>query len=218
MASHPSEISPAFTTPRLKLLVSTIARVRGETLEGHEPEKGENPWTFGCRAYSRTCFAFAELSRSGEHPWLEVKVDGLSCTLGIEGEPIKFYCGEAERPNERSLRRGMDEAVLQGKFPFFQEELAGADDDWFWLMAIETREDGTAHRVAVLQANSKGDTRNTWFVPLEEDVLALAAVRPGPREGVDLSPPAVGPRWAAPRAVSSQDRDQDRGGGLDGSE
>lgn len=213
MDRHPSETSPSFTTERLQLLARTIEAVRRDALDGHEPEKGDNAWTFGCRAYSRTCFAFSGLADSGDHPWLEVDLKGLACTLLLDGEALNFYRGDADRPSARSLRRGIDEAIRQGKLAFFEDELRRSTDEWFWLMAIETHDDGTVMRVAVFQADRTGETRNLWFVPMDGDVAVAASLTPMEREGVDLLPPDV-----SPRAVSEDVVRPAADGTKDGSE
>src|SRR6185436_2205165 len=145
MGEFPWDVTSAFTADRLMVIARTFADVRADAREGHLPEKGDSAWTFGCRAYSRTCFAFRGLAAAGDHPWLRVDEDGLACTLLIDGEPIKFYKGEAERPTSRSLRRGLQAAVRQGKLSFYEDELSQSDG-WFWLLAIETYEDGSVMR------------------------------------------------------------------------
>lgn len=194
MAQYPWDVSPALTVERLNLIANTIARVRADAREGHLPEKGDDPWVFGCRAYRRTCYALAGLELSGDHPWLQVHEEGLACTLLVEGEPIKFYKGEAEKPTPRSLRRGLDAALRQHKLFFFEDELNAEESGWFWLIALEIHEDGSLMQAVVLQANSHGETRNLYFIPVDSPVPVVGAVAPEEREGVDLSPPSVGPR------------------------
>ncbi len=204
MTPHPWEITPALTAERLHLLVNTIAHVRADARDGHLPEKGDDAWTFGCRAYRRTCHALSGLAASGDNPWLEVQEQGLACALLVEGEPIKFYKGDAENPSARSLRRGLEEAVRQGKLSFYEDELA-ASDAWYWLLAIETHEDGSLMRAAVFQANKNEETRSLYFIPLDGPVAVAAPVVPIQREGIDLPPPVVGPRTAFEKASGDDD-------------
>lgn len=197
MVFHPSTITPALAEDRLQLLAATIAQARADAREGHEPEKGDDAWTFGCRAYRRTCFAFQRLAESGEYPWLVVEEHGLAFTLLLDGEPLKFYRGDAENPSSRSLRRGLDEAIRQGKLSFFEDELA-AGDGWFWLLAIETHDDGSVLRIAVFQANENKETRNLYFIPMDTPVSALSPITYVVRDGVDLEPPLVTPKTPQP--------------------
>lgn len=204
----PWEVCAPLTADRLHLLATTIAQVRADAREGHLPEKGDDAWVFGCRAYRRTCHALAGLELSGDHPWLKVKEEGLACTLLIEGEPIKFYCGDPESPNPRSLRRGLDAAVRQHKLFFYEHELASEENGWFWLIALETHDDGSLLQAVVLQANSRGETRNLYFIPMDAPVPVVGSASREGREGVDLPPPAVGPRRdGALGKASGEDQD-----------
>lgn len=209
MAFHPTDVSPCLTIERLQLLADTIVAVRVDCLEGHEPEKGDSSWTFGCRAYGRTCFAFDKLARSGEHPWLRVDREALRCTLTVEGEPIRFFRGDADKPSARTVRRGLEEAMRQGKLPFFDEELAAEPEGWFWMMAVETYEDGTVMRVVVVQANRYGDVRHHWTVPVAQNVAIASAVTTNIREGVDLPPPVVAPKTLGNEATRDATTDGD---------
>jgi hypothetical protein len=208
MARLPSEITPAFTTERLQVLAGAIARVRRDALDSHQPEKGDNAWSFGCVCYVRTCAALSVLEASREHPWLQVDVEGLACTILIEGVPIKFYKGDAERPSDRSLRLGLEQAILQGKLAFLEAEHAAEQGGWFWLMAIETHEDGTVARIAMLQTNRVGEIRDTWFIPFEDAVAVATSANQAAREGVDLPPPVVGAR-SVKVETSGGDEDED---------
>lgn len=203
--THPSDINAALTEERLQVLARTIAQVRAEALQGHEPEKGDNAWTFGCRAYSRTCFAFDRLELTGEYPWLRTHTDGLAFTLIVAGEPIKFFRGDSTNPTSRSVQGGLHEAIRQGRLQF-GEEGRTFGEGWFWLLAIETHPDGTVMNVVVLQANQHGETRNVYVVPLEATPIPAAArVLTTQREGVDLPPPEVGPKENIRTKVSGED-------------
>lgn len=191
MSYHPSETNPALTEDRLQLLASTIVAVRADAREGHLPEKGDDAWTFGCVAYRRTCHALTGHADSGDYLWLTVQEEGHAFTLLIEGVPIKFYRGDPENPGARNLRKGLDAAIKQASFAFVKDDLG----DWFWLLAIETKEDGSVLRLAIFQANEKGAIRNQYLIPLGEGPVAvLAPVTPNLPEGPDLGPPPVGPR------------------------
>lgn len=210
MSRHPSEVTPSFTTERLQLIADTITRVRRDALDVHQPEKGDNAWTFGCVCYARTIAALGVLETSGDHDWLRVEMQGLACTILIGGEPIKFYKGDAEHPSDRSLRRGLEQAIMQGKLTFLHEEHAAEAEGWFWLMAIETHEDGSVARIAVLQTNRAGELRDTWFIPTESAVTVVTAAGKPARDGVDLPPPSVGARKVKTE-TSGNDGDEDGG-------
>ena len=178
----PAELTPALRTDRLQLLAREIRRVRLDALEVFQPEKGDNAWSFGCLCYVRTCAALSQLEASRKHSWLRLEVDGLACTILVEGEPIKFYTGDPKRPSDRARRHGLEQAIAQGRLPFMEEEYA-ATEGWFWLMAIDTVEDGTVglrdpDQTFLLDV-SPGET-----VPRSDESGPAARVAPrGPRDG-----------------------------------
>jgi hypothetical protein len=193
MAQHPSEVTPAFTTDRLQLISDAIRRVRLDALDIHQPEKGDNAWTFGCTCYARTLKALRDLEASGDHPYLRLMLDGLACTIYIDDVPLKFYRGEAANPSERSLRRGLQEAMYQVEMAFLEEERAAELDGWVWMLAVETLDDGTVASTAVFQMNRNREHRHLWYIP-EEPVAVAASVDPVERDGVDLEPVQIGPK------------------------
>lgn len=196
MQSAPWIVAPALHDSRLRALAEAVDRVRSEALLDHFPDKGDDEWVFGCKAYRRTCFAFLKLAQMPANAnWLAVECDGLACTLKVEGIAIKFYKGPADAPSDRALR-GLDAAVqaaLAGQgslFPSNDNSL-----EWGWLMAIETHPDNTVARVVLLQATASGDLRNEWTVPHDGASLSLAAVAGMAQDGgVELAPPVVGPK------------------------
>jgi hypothetical protein len=78
-------------------------------------------------------------------------------------------------------------------------------------MAIETHDDGTVARIAVLQTNRAGDIRDTWFVPIDESVAVVTTASDQRREGVDLEPPVVGVKHAAAKTRASDASGEDDG-------
>src|SRR5206468_2210842 len=145
-------------------------------------------WSLGCRVYERTIKQLAKDAMSGNMPWLTVELDGLYVTLKIGGWPLRVYRGSAERPTTNSLRSGAYDLEQQPELP----GLPIYDQDWFWLMAIETDRSGKATAVVVEQANSNGQTRNQWPVPVKTNI---AAEQPGSRptggDVISILKPAV---------------------------
>jgi len=200
MVRLPWEVTPQLTGSRLQLIAAIFDKVRKDLLELHEPDKGDGGWSFGCRAYERTCFSLSKLAESAENSsWLKVEFDKLACTLRIDGVPLKFYRGAPEDPTPRALRGGVSIALRDARsgqtnlFQLFGEK-QWQDDGWFWLLAIDTHGDGSVSRVVIIQATESGQTRYPWEVPLEAQVAAVAEVTTMQRDGVDLPPPQVGPK------------------------
>lgn len=193
MPVEPWSVSPKLTAERLGTLAREPVRVRAEAIPDHRPDLGDDGWSFGCRVYRRTCFAFKQLEASGKYPWLRVEEKGLACRILVEGELLRFYCGEAQRPTSRSLTRGVLDLVRQGKLPYYDEELSGdASDEWFWLLAIEPSPDMSVLRVVILQANPRGDVRYDWEIPTGESFAAVGLVAANLPEAVELPPPFIG--------------------------
>lgn len=205
--TEPWTICPSFTDVRLRALACEIVRAREEVLREYRPEKGDDPWCLGCRAYRWTCHAIAGLADSGAHGWLRVREQGLSFTILIEDEPIRFFCGEPERPTRRSLQRGVRDLLAQENLAFYEEELGSSGLGWFWLLAIETDEAGHPIRVVLLQANGAGEVRNPWDIPLGADIPAVADVSIDRAEPVVPPPPRVRPRTAVMRRAAGDSTD-----------
>jgi hypothetical protein len=189
---HPSEITPALTEARLQIIAATIIRVRSEARDGHLPEKGDDAWVFGCRAYRRTCFALKALQVSGECLWLEVVESGLGCTLRIDGEPLKFYRGDPKKPPTR----------MMSQLSFWGDETEG----WLWLIAITAHEDGSVARIALVQARHH-ETRNLYYIepPPGGAVRVLSALGPIDVDGVELERPLVTPIVVEPEQQMTAD-------------
>lgn len=193
MNRPPWEITPSLTLDRLVLIATTIADARASAREVHFPEKGDGPWSFGCVAYGRTCFALKGLEASQEHPWLSVKAVGLSCTILFDGEPIKFCTGDPAKPSGRAVQRGL-EALTQSRLAFFEEELGLSEGSWCWLLVIDKDVDGTVLRTVLVQVDASGETRNQFEIPLLPTIAVVGNVVSTQREGVDLAPPPVAPK------------------------
>lgn len=207
---EPWRVCPELTAERIQLLARDMVSVRATLALSYQPELGDDPWCFGCQAYSRTCYAIEQRALSGKYPWLRVDRLGLKCKVFIGGEAVTFFHGDAENPSSRSLHRGFDGLLGNTAFEFFEKELEADPGVWFWLIAIETNEDGTVSRVVILQANANGDVRNLWDVPMEEPPARIAPVIPITRQPVDLPPPPVGPKGV------DQDHAASHGEGDDG--
>jgi hypothetical protein len=190
-STEPWLISPALTPDRLFRLAQLAVRVRARLAELHEPEEGDDAWTFGCRAYKRTCFGYSRLAELGDDPGMVVDVDVLKCRMSFDGEPITFYRGDAEHPPAKVLQRGLKNLMNQTRLPFYEERLAEEDEGWFWLLAIEPKNDGTVLSVGVVQANATGEIRNPWLIPLDAPVAVVTAVSEIKRDAVKLPPPPV---------------------------
>lgn len=203
MDKRPWDIVPALTEERLQFLAQRIITIRNEALESYDPQKGDGPWSLGCRVYERTIRQLSQEAVSGHVPWLTVDVDGLYATVKVSGWPLRIYRGEADRPSQNSLRSGQYDLELQPELP----GIANSDKGWFWLIAVETERSGKIKSMVVQQANAKGQTRNAWRVPLQtqeirfasqtDDDISLSNTRGVvalAKPEVDVGPPEIGVR------------------------
>ena len=64
----------------------------------HEPDEGDGPWSLGCRAYERICFAIRKASSI--YNWLKIlnEKSSLAFSFAVGNVPFRFYRGNPEEP------------------------------------------------------------------------------------------------------------------------
>jgi hypothetical protein len=176
--------APELQQQRLELLAGLLASVRREVLATHEPEKGDNNWVLGCRAYGRSCSAITEASRTYE--WLGVLDESLHYVFTIGGVPVRFAHGDHEQPSAHLLRRDAKEAHAQ-QLAFDLPELL----NWRWRIIVETdSETLQVTNVALIQATGDGAIEEWW--PLLSESVVPAELRK--EEAEEIPPPSVAAR------------------------
>lgn len=95
---------PTLTAGRLSRVATLIRDVRKQCVDLHEPERGDGPWSLGCRVYERTFFAITELAKT-ESAWLGINREfhALQFSFNIGPVPMRFYRGDPEDPPTRHL-------------------------------------------------------------------------------------------------------------------
>jgi hypothetical protein len=189
----PWDVTPQLSRERIEILAREATIARNSVADLHEPHNGDDPWSLGCRAYSRTCFRLERLLENQQYPWLRITRRNLYFTLFVDGVPLKFYRGRAEEPNSRTLKSGLAEALRAGqtRLPFYDQEIAREEEGWFWLMAIDTDEDGRTLQVYLLQANKEGETKNIYAV-VDDHIRVVAGLSDERAEAVELPPADIG--------------------------
>lgn len=195
MAPHiePWTICPALARERLALIGRTIRDVRAQVAIELRPDLGDSPWNGGCTAYKRSCHALELLELSGEHSWLAVKVNGLSCHLFIGGVAVTFYRGDEDHPHARALKRALG-AKYQPELPHLaaSEPRPAPLVDGMWMLAIVPDADGVSVlRIVAVLVEASGAVYSQWEIPLDEAFASLGIVSPMERPPVDLPPPSV---------------------------
>lgn len=181
----PWTIHPSLTADRLSKIAQLIKQVRHDAVLQHEPSKGDNPWSLGCRAYARICHAIAEKVKEGTWNWLSIVEDkGLRFVFAIGGVPFRFYKGDPDERNPRTLRLRYPEIRAQQLALEFYSRL---QLEMVFRLAVEIDDLGEVESVTVVQLDEDGEPHNPWPIPLDDNV-AVAPIRP-PREAVELPHP-----------------------------
>jgi hypothetical protein len=183
----PWEVDPALQEDRLRFIAELLLEIRGEVAYTQEPDKGDGNWGLGCRAYERTAFRLIQLASGGGYPWLQAvnpSNNRLELALSIGGCPVRYLRGDSERPALRHVARAEHQYRL---WPEARDE-----EDWYWLLVLETDGLSNGTRVVVEQVNRMGETRWAWVaaeaataVTRDTDDISIA------REGADLPPPMI---------------------------
>ncbi len=183
----PWEVDAALREDRLRFIAELLLEIRGEVAYAQEPDKGDGNWGLGCRAYERTAFRLVQLASGGGYPWLQAvnpTNNRLELALSIGGCPVRYLRGDSERPALRHVARAEHQYRL---WPDARD-----DEDWYWLLVLETDELGNGMRVVVEQVNRMGETRWAWVAA----EAATAATQGSEdmsiaREGAELPPPVI---------------------------
>ncbi|WP_438850730.1 hypothetical protein [Brevundimonas nasdae] len=183
----PWEHHASLSRDRLVTIGKLIERGRNRALDRFDADAGCTGWTLGCEAFAfqkhRIEVAAAELD------WLEILNPTMQFVFAIGEVPVRFYRGEPDDPNVRTLKQSFSE--LQQLSLFGADELVKLTAEPLYRFAIETDIDGaiTAITFVVLA----GDTPVlTWQVPLDEPITKISPLWVEGSEGVTLPAPSVG--------------------------
>jgi len=199
--SEPWVIESELTSDRLYNVAQIMQSVRDGTVEEHDPGLGDGRWSLGCRVYERTINvleAYAE-----EVSWLTVHKQNLYCLLVIGGVPVRFYTGEPQRPNKRTLKRAVIEleCLEQLELNFGQRQ-----EKYSWRIAVE--KDLYEHRtlrIMIAQFDQEGSYRNPWEIPLDVRASHFGMIGDHLAEAVDLPAPVVSGVEELERRVASNE-------------
>ncbi|WP_424140359.1 hypothetical protein [Roseomonas chloroacetimidivorans] len=159
----PWELHPSLSEERLVAAARLLARGRADAIALADPWAGDDAWSIGCRAYAFTKHQLSRAAEAGRYPWLGVLDETHHFVFLIHGVPVRFYRGEADDPNKRTLRRQESEA----------EQLAlamGSDraEGLMFRFAVETEPDGSIRRIIFLALRGEaGRVECFWPVPLD---------------------------------------------------
>lgn len=190
----PWDEHPALTKPRLMLIAQTIASVRRDAADAHEPEKGDSSWGFGARSHERQMKAITQLAAT--YDWLTIIDPSLHFVFAIGPVVFRFYRGDPNRPPRRSLLENFPETTArQGVLGFSSATAAdtGPSLEYLWRLAVETHENGTASQIAIIKVNKQSESvEGRYDVPFDTEPTFVASVEAiQQREGRQLQPPTV---------------------------
>lgn len=186
----PWEIHPALTEPRLRLVARIIRDVRQDLMANvYNPDKGDDRWNMGCMAYRRQCHAIATASETAEADWLGILDDnGLRFIFSIEGVPLRFYSGDAEkRPPGNTLRVHAPELHARQLSLFSEQD----ESEKVLRLIIEVDVEGLVEKITFVQINESGEVFDPYEIPLTGPVVLPMPTKAQP---VELDPPMVAAR------------------------
>lgn len=165
VTAKPWEVEPVLRARRLALLAQVAIETRNRAFSEAHRDEGDTNWGLGCKAHERFCHALQHLAEGAESPWLRVRREGLSFTTFVEHLAVRVYRGSALRPPMRHVRAMAAERADERQLTLFGE--AAPVNHWFWMMAVETFDDGRVKRTVFFQVDESGATRNHWEPPPE---------------------------------------------------
>jgi hypothetical protein len=187
----PWEIHPDLSAERLEIVALLLAKGRDDAVDRHDPAVGDNGWTLGCKAYAygKHQIVKADAEQGDEEHWLGIIDAGALFTFRIGSIPVRFYQGPADEPHHRTLRQCREElrqlSLALNDQPDYQN-LA-------YRFAVETSPDGTAEHIVFIGTTGKS-IGCFYNVPLSKVDATIHPIDDSREEGIDLPPPAVGPR------------------------
>jgi len=188
----PSQIHPDLRMDRLTTLKQLIEKQLEDIVDKCEEDRGDNPWSNGCRAYAWICKAIRNASHTNPDcsQWLKVLEDsGLYFTFMIGNVPIKFYTGDIENlPTKITKNSGVEKSVRQGAFPFIIND----DSDFLFRIIIDKNHEGLLKNVSLVQVDSYCNCIDAWnisdqdsnIIPLKSDSVELPKAKTTIRKSV----------------------------------
>lgn len=196
---HPSTLHPDLSDERLTEVSRILEDVRREVAAAHQPDAGDGPWGFGCRAHERSCYALT--MESATLTWLSASGDFRDFSFRIGEVPMRFFRGAAHKPSSRTLRQTVAELAATKQLSLLPPTADEAD--LFWRLALETDEEGRLLRAVLVRTNAEGKVPYQWEIPLTSSVAVPSEVRPEQDAGRDLGAPQVAARSAQPSKQSA---------------
>jgi hypothetical protein len=188
MSKQPWDYHDDLSLDRLQLLAKVLRDTRRDAVALHDPAAGDTSWSLGCRVYARST---EMLSRTADDlwPWLVVVQSSLEFVFKIGAVPLRFFHGDASRPDAQHLKVAEVEARQLG-FAF-----GDASADLVWRIVVETNAAGEAEDIVLIGSTSERDVECQFVIPrLDDSVSFLEPLKPEGGGGVELPSPIITPR------------------------
>lgn len=161
MNDAPWDVSSSLQSDRLEFIGSLIGQIWAEVAFEHNPALGDSSWGRGCKTYDRIVNRFPVAAESV--PWLKVFRKSLYLLLLIDGVPLRYYRGDFDRPNKRSMKiQNIEDELRQ---PTLFELKSAGDEKWHWRIVAERGVKGDLGRLGIVQWTRSGKSRNLWLFP-----------------------------------------------------
>jgi hypothetical protein len=184
---YPWDLNSGLSGERLIKIGKLIQAGRDQALDRFDASIGCTGWTAGCEAFA---FQRYEIIRAAtDTDWLEILDESMRFVFSVGGVPVRFYRGEPDEPNLRTLEQTFPE--LNQLSLFGPEELSKLGNGRVYRFAVETDVDGSLTAVSFVVLDGEAPVL-VWPIPLDGSVTKIAPLWVVGEEGVELPPPTVG--------------------------
>ena len=181
----PWEYHPDLAEDRLVIIARCIEHAYDDAIGRHDETIGDNGWTFGCTAFQFCRFRITKAIDSKKHEWLGDEDRSPQFIFRIGEISVRFYKGDAEDPNVRTMRRTFPELK--------QLDLAFPDEEarrLLYRFAIEVDIDGSI--LAIKFVGLLGErVPLCWDIPYKSSIVSIPPLAEAAAEGVELPAPLV---------------------------
>lgn len=187
ISTNPWELNPELTKERLSSIAQLIVNVRYEALEDHDPSKGDDQWSYGCKCYKRCLYALTQKALTGEWPWFHAEtINTLKAELKIGDTIVKYYKDSPEQAVVRRLTQAGNE-VKQLSFMFEFE----TEPQLLWSFTIDTTAENEIISIHCVGQTLLGDIMCIWEIPFKPYIPTLINLNSPLSDAVDQPAPTV---------------------------
>ena len=166
MPKLPWDYHEDLSLDRLQLVAKVLRDTRRDTVALHDPAAGDTSWSLGCRVYARSTEMLTRVADS-LWPWLIIVQSSLEFVFKVGAVPLRFFHGDANRPDAQHLKVVEAEARQLG-FAF-----GDASVDLVWRIVVESNIAGEAEDIVIIGSTSERDVECQFVIPRLEDSVSF---------------------------------------------